>query len=100
LRAACTELAADQRSIPIMSKSDHGGSTCMASDADMFDDGSLFLAFFLVLNRAKHSAISKLEMRLHGVHRRAICQMTATDKTLDLEERRHPGWQFAPHRNF
>jgi len=31
-RAACTELAADNRSRPMMSKSDHGGTNWKASD--------------------------------------------------------------------
>ena len=60
--------------------------------ADMFDDGSLFLESFVVPNRVKHSGISKHELRLHGVHRRASCQMTAKDKTLDLGDKGHPEW--------
>ena len=35
--------------------------------ADMFDDGSIFLASFVLLNMVQHSGISKHELRLHGV---------------------------------
>ena len=35
--------------------------------ADMFDDGSMFLASFVLLNMVQHSGISKHELRLHGV---------------------------------
>ena len=46
-----------------MSKSDHGGTNCMASEADMFDEGSLVLALLVVLNMVGHSGISKHELR-------------------------------------
>ena len=35
--------------------------------ADMFDDGSIFLASFVLLNMVQHSGISKHELRLPGV---------------------------------
>ena len=35
--------------------------------ADMFDDGSMFLASFVLLNMVQHSGISKHESRLPGV---------------------------------
>jgi len=35
--------------------------------ADMFDDGSLFLAPFVLLNMVQHSGIPKHELRLPGV---------------------------------
>ena len=35
--------------------------------ADIFDDGSLFLASFVLLNMVQHSGISKHEWRLPGV---------------------------------
>ena len=35
--------------------------------ADMFDDGSLFLASFVLLDMVQHSGISKHELRLPGV---------------------------------
>ena len=34
--------------------------------ADMFDDGSIFLASFVLLNMVQHSGISKHELRLPG----------------------------------
>ena len=34
---------------------------------DMFDDGSIFLASFVLLSMVQHSGISKYELRLHGV---------------------------------
>ena len=35
--------------------------------ADMFDDGSIFLASLVLLNMVQHSGISKHELRLTGV---------------------------------
>ena len=35
--------------------------------ADMFDDGSIFLASFVLLNMVQHSGLSKHELRLPGV---------------------------------
>ena len=35
--------------------------------ADMFDDGSIFLASFVLLDMFQHSGISKHELRLPGV---------------------------------
>ena len=35
--------------------------------ADMFDDGSIFLASFVLFNMVQHSGISKHELRLPGV---------------------------------
>ena len=35
--------------------------------ADMFDEGSMFLASFVLLNMVQHSGISKHELRLPGV---------------------------------
>ena len=35
--------------------------------ADVFDDGSMFLASFVLLNMVQHSGISKHESRLPGV---------------------------------
>ena len=35
--------------------------------ADTFDDGSIFLASFVLLNLVQHSGISKHELRLPGV---------------------------------
>ena len=35
--------------------------------ADMFDDGSIFLASFVLLNMVQHSDIPKHELRLPGV---------------------------------
>ena len=52
--------------------------------ADMFDDGSFFLESFLVLTLVKHCGMSKDEFRLHGV---VSCQITVTNKTLDLGEK-------------
>ena len=37
--------------------------------ADMFDDGSIFLASFLLLNIFQHSGISRHELRLPGVQK-------------------------------
>ena len=34
---------------------------------DMFDDGSVFLASFVLFNEIQHSGISKHELRLPGV---------------------------------
>ena len=48
-------------------KSDHGGKVAGRVMADMFDDGSMFLASFVLLNMVKHSGISKHELILHGV---------------------------------
>ena len=61
-RAVCTGLAAYKRSRPMRGKSDHGGTSCRI----MFDDGSLFLASFVLLNMFQHCGISKHELRLHG----------------------------------
>ena len=57
--------------------------------ADVFHDGSIFLASFVLLNTVQHSRISKHELRLPGVQSCGCCQMTATDKTLDLEGKPH-----------
>jgi len=48
--------------------------------ADMFDDGSHFLASRVFPNMVKHSG-------WHDFHSWACCQISATDKTLDLEEK-------------
>ena len=45
------------------------------------------LASFVALNMAKHSVISKHELRLPGAHSWACYEMIATNKTLDLEEK-------------
>ena len=66
-RAVCTELAAYKRSRPIRGRSDHGAQVAGRVMADMFDDGSMFLASFVLLNMVQHSGISKHELRLPGV---------------------------------
>jgi len=53
----------------------------------MFDDGSILLPSYVVLIMFNHFGISNDELRLHGTHRGASCQMIATDKTLDLKEK-------------
>jgi len=35
--------------------------------ADMFDDGSMFLASFVLVDMVQHSGISKHELRLPGI---------------------------------
>ena len=60
--------------------------------ADMFDDGSIFLASFVLLNMIQHSGISRHELRLPGVPSCGCCQMTATDKTLGVEGKEHLEW--------
>ncbi len=60
--------------------------------ADLFDDGSIFLTSFVLLNTVQHSGISKHELRLPGVQSCGCCQMTATDKTLDLGGKEHLEW--------
>jgi len=72
-----------------MSRSFRGGTTQIAWRvmADMFDDGSILLPSYVVLIMFNHFGISNDELRLHGTHRGASCQMIATDKTLDLEEK-------------
>ena len=60
-RAVCTELAAYKRSRPM--EVQVAGRVM----GDMFDDGSLFLASFVLLNMVQHFGISKHELRLPGV---------------------------------
>ena len=60
--------------------------------ADMFDEGSLVLASLVVLNMVRHSGMSKHELRLHVVQNWACCQLTATDKRLDVEGKEHSEW--------
>ena len=72
LRRTSRELSA----LNLLPKNDHdplGASPTMEVQvagqvmADMFDDGSLFLASFVLLNMVQHSGISKHEWRLPGV---------------------------------
>ena len=56
--------------LPTNDKNPSGASPTMEAQvagrvmADMFDDGSLFLASFVLLNMVQHSGISKHELRL------------------------------------
>ena len=59
------------------------GSMRLAS----FWDDLLFWPWYNTLQYQKH------ELRFHGVHSWACCQMTATDRTLDLAEKKQPEWR-------
>ena len=65
--------------------------------ADMFDDGSIFWASFVLLNVVQDSGISKHELRLPGVQSCGCCPMTAIDKTLGLEGAEDLEWHGCDH---
>ena len=65
--------------------------------ADMFDDGSIFLASFVLLNMVQDSGISKHVLKLPGVQSCGCCPMTAIDKTLGLEGAEDLEWHGCDH---
>ena len=83
-RPVCTELAAYKRARPVRAGPTMEAQVAGRVMADMFDDGSMFLASFVLLDMGQRSGISKHELRLPGVQSCGCCQMTATDETLDL----------------
>ena len=87
------------RELPTSDQDPLGASPTMEAQvagrvmADVFDDeGSIFLASFVLLNMVQHAGISKHELRLPGVQSCGCCQMTATEKTLDLEGKEYLEW--------
>ena len=66
-RAVCTELAAYKRFRPMRASPTMEAPVAGRVMADMFDDGSIFLASFVLRNMVQHSGISKHELRLPGV---------------------------------
>ena len=65
--------------------------------ADMFDDGRIFWASFVLLNMVQDSGISKHELRLPGVQSCGCCPITAIDKTLGLEGAEDLEWHGCDH---
>ena len=67
-RAVCTELAAYKRGArPMRASPTMEVQVAGRVMADMFDDGSVFLASSVLVDMVQHSGSSKHELRLPGV---------------------------------
>ena len=68
-RAVCTELMPTNDLDPLRASPTMEAPVAGRVMADMYDDGSIFLALFVLLNMVQHFGISKHELRLPGVQR-------------------------------